>query len=45
MSNVVVLGDYLWRCGALNQTKMEHLLAYRGIGHMGFIILGVGVAI
>ena len=29
--------------GALNQTKIKRLLAYSGIGHMGFIILGVGV--
>ena len=26
--------------GALNQTKMKRLLAYSGISHMGFIILG-----
>ena len=29
--------------GALNQTKMKHLLAYSGVGHMGFILLGVGI--
>ena len=28
--------------GAINQTKMKRLLAYSGIGHMGFIILGGG---
>ena len=29
--------------GALNQTKIKRLLAYSGIGHMGFILLGVGI--
>nr|CAD5128095.1 nad2 [Tethya citrina] len=29
--------------GALNQTKMKRLLAYSGIGHMGFILFGIGV--
>ena len=27
--------------GALNQTKIKRLLAYSGISHMGFIILGI----
>lgn len=29
--------------GALNQTKIKRLLAYSGIGHMGFILFGVGI--
>lgn len=29
--------------GALNQTKIKRLLAYSGIGHMGFVLFGVGV--
>ena len=29
--------------GALNQTKIKRLLAYSGIGHMGFILLGAGI--
>lgn len=29
--------------GALNQTKMKRLLAYSGIGHMGFILFGVAI--
>ena len=29
--------------GALNQTKLKRLLAYSGISHMGFIILGFSV--
>nr|YP_001648572.1 NADH dehydrogenase subunit 2 [Ptilocaulis walpersi]ABW83893.1 NADH dehydrogenase subunit 2 [Ptilocaulis walpersi] len=29
--------------GALNQTKIKRLLAYSGIGHMGFILLGVAI--
>ena len=28
--------------GALNQSKKKLLLAYSGIGHMGFILFGVG---
>lgn len=47
VSNVVLFGGVLsiiyGAVGALNQTKMKRLLAYSGIGHMGFIILGVGV--
>jgi len=47
VSNVVLLSGVLsiiyGAAGALNQTKMKRLLAYSGIGHMGFIILGVGV--
>ena len=29
--------------GALNQTKLKRLLAYSGISHMGFIMLGFGI--
>lgn len=29
--------------GALNQTKLKRLLAYSGISHMGFVILGFGI--
>ena len=29
--------------GALNQIKIKRLLAYSGIGHMGFILLGAGI--
>lgn len=29
--------------GAINQTKMKRLLAYSGISHIGFIILGVSI--
>jgi NADH-quinone oxidoreductase subunit N len=29
--------------GALNQTKIKRLLAYSGIGHMGFVLWGVEV--
>ena len=47
VSNVVlwegVLSIIYGAVGALNQTKIKRLLAYSGIGHMGFIILGVGV--
>ena len=30
--------------GALNQTKIKRLLAYSGIGHMGFILFGIAIA-
>nr|YP_010323266.1 NADH dehydrogenase subunit 2 [Leptophyton benayahui]UKP88401.1 NADH dehydrogenase subunit 2 [Leptophyton benayahui] len=29
--------------GALNQTRIKRLLAYSGIGHMGFVLLGVAI--
>ena len=29
--------------GALNQTKIKRLLAYSGIGHIGFILFGVAI--
>lgn len=29
--------------GALNQTKIKRLLAYSGIGHMGFVLFGVAI--
>lgn len=47
ISNVVlfcgVLSIIYGGIGALNQTKMKRLLAYSGIGHMGFILFGVGI--
>jgi len=30
--------------GAINQTKIKRLLAYSAIGHVGFMLLGIGVA-
>jgi len=29
--------------GAINQTKIKRMLAYSGIGHVGFMILGIGI--
>jgi len=29
--------------GALNQTKLKRMLAYSAIGHMGFMLIGIGV--
>ncbi len=29
--------------GALNQTKIKRLLAYSGVGHMGFVLFGVAI--
>lgn len=47
VSNVVlfcgVLSVIYGAIGALNQTKMKRLLAYSGIGHLGFILLGVAI--
>nr|AER54600.1 NADH dehydrogenase subunit 2 [Nemopsis bachei] len=38
-----VISIILGTIGAMNQTKVKRLLAYSGIGHMGFIILGFGL--
>ena len=47
VTNVVVICAVLsivyGAIGALNQTKVKRLLAYSGIGHMGFILFGVGI--
>ena len=47
VTNVVlvcaVLSIIYGALGALNQTKIKRLLAYSGIGHMGFILLGVAI--
>lgn len=29
--------------GAINQTKIKRLLAYSAIGHVGFMIIGIGI--
>ena len=47
VSNVVLfcggLSVIYGAIGALNQTKIKRLLAYSGIGHFGFILLGVAI--
>nr|YP_009158771.1 NADH dehydrogenase subunit 2 [Crella elegans]AKO90228.1 NADH dehydrogenase subunit 2 [Crella elegans] len=47
ISNVVlfcgVLSIIYGAIGALNQTKIKRLLAYSGIGHMGFLLFGVAI--
>jgi len=47
VTNVVlicaVLSIVYGAIGALNQTKVKRLLAYSGIGHMGFILFGVAI--
>lgn len=47
VTNVVlvcgVLSIVYGAIGALNQTKIKRLLAYSGIGHMGFTLFGVAV--
>jgi NADH-quinone oxidoreductase subunit N len=30
--------------GAINQTKIKRMLAYSAIGHVGFMLLGIGIA-
>lgn len=47
VTNVVlvcaVLSIIYGALGALNQTKIKRLLAYSGIGHIGFILFGVAI--
>ena len=47
VTNVVlvcaVLSIIYGAIGALNQTKIKRLLAYSGIGHMGFILFGIAI--
>lgn len=47
VTNVVlvcaVLSIVYGAIGALNQTKIKRLLAYSGIGHMGFILFGIAI--
>jgi NADH-quinone oxidoreductase subunit N len=45
---LVILGGVLsiivGSLGAINQTKVKRMLAYSAIGHVGFMLIGVGVA-
>ena len=45
--DIVLLGGILsilvGAIGAINQTKVKRMLAYSGIGHVGFMLIGVGV--
>ncbi len=47
VSNVVVVSGILsllyGGLGAINQTKLKRLLAYSGIVHMGYILLGLSI--
>lgn len=38
-----VLSIIVGSIGALNQTKLKRMLAYSAIGHMGFMLIGVGI--
>lgn len=38
-----ILSIIVGTLGALNQTKIKRLLAYSGISHMGFILLGLSI--
>jgi len=46
--DLVILGGILsiivGSIGAINQTKIKRMLAYSAIGHVGFMLIGVGVA-
>ncbi len=37
-----VLSIIVGSIGALNQTKLKRMLAYSAIGHMGFMLIGIG---
>nr|BBI37371.1 NADH dehydrogenase subunit 2 [Placozoa sp. H2 HM-2017] len=39
--SVAIISLVVGAFGALNQTRIKRLLAYSGIGHMGFILIGV----
>lgn len=39
-----ILSILVGSIGAINQTKIKRLLAYSAIGHVGFMLLGLGVA-
>nr|QPT85923.1 NADH dehydrogenase subunit 2 [Letepsammia franki]QQK55182.1 NADH dehydrogenase subunit 2 [Letepsammia formosissima]QQK55195.1 NADH dehydrogenase subunit 2 [Rhombopsammia niphada]QQK55208.1 NADH dehydrogenase subunit 2 [Letepsammia superstes] len=45
--NILLVGTLLsllvGALGALNQTKVKRLLAYSGVGHMGFVLWGIEV--
>lgn len=38
-----ILSIIIGTLGALNQTKIKRLLAYSGISHIGFILLGLSL--
>lgn len=39
-----LLSIFIGTIGAFNQTKLKRLLAYSGITHMGFIVLGLSIS-
>jgi NADH-quinone oxidoreductase subunit N len=39
-----ILSILVGSIGAINQTKIKRMLAYSAIGHVGFMLLGIGVA-
>lgn len=39
--SVAIISLIVGAFGALNQTRVKRLLAYSGIGHIGFVLLGV----
>nr|YP_654318.1 NADH dehydrogenase subunit 2 [Agaricia humilis]ABG02292.1 NADH dehydrogenase subunit 2 [Agaricia humilis] len=45
--NILLVGAlfsiFVGAVGALNQTKVKRLLAYSGVGHMGFVLWGIEV--
>ena len=39
-----LISIFVGSIGAINQTKIKRMLAYSAIGHIGFMLLGIGVA-
>lgn len=39
-----ILSILVGSIGAINQTKIKRMLAYSAIGHIGFMLIGIGVA-
>jgi NADH-quinone oxidoreductase subunit N len=39
-----LISIFVGSIGAINQTKIKRMLAYSAIGHVGFMLLGIGVA-
>lgn len=38
-----VISIFVGSIGAINQTKVKRMLGYSGVGHVGFMLIGIGV--